>query len=417
MNILFLVKFFIPFDRGGSEWSTYDLATLLSQKGYKVTIITLNFGNTPQQTINGIKIIRMPFPIKLKNPKDSLAPFWTNNIIWFIYSTFFCFYLSLKNKYQILHVQNNEFIPAAVITSKILRRPVVATFRDYQSICPLGFCLWKTNKACNFKNYLREDFEFFYENYVEDKKNIKYNLLKLATIRSKIMQKFIYFFAKRVDYKIGVSKKVAEIFEENGISNLQVIHNVVDIRLKPSAKSGDQIVYVGRLSKGKGVDLICECLPEIFEKIPHAFLKIIGSGYLGPILTKTIEKYNLKSKVVPSGQLPHDAVLKLIRDASLVIVPSLWPEPLPRAAIEAIVLGTPVVATNVGGIGEIVITNRYGILTEPTKESLKLAIINGFYQKDRFKKNILRDLAKIRKHFSNDCILAYEKIYQNAQTL
>lgn len=412
MNILFLIKFFIPFDRGGSEWSTYDLATLLSQKGYKVTIMTLNLGSTPKQTINGVKIIRVPFPIKLKNPKASLAPFWTNNIIWFIYSTFFCFYLSLKNKYQILHVQNNEFIPAAVITSKILRRPVVATFRDYQSICPLGFCLWKTNKACNFKNYLKEDFEFFYENYVEDKKILKYNLLKLAAIRSKIMQKIIYFFAKRVDYKIAVSQKVANIFRVNGIPPSKVIHNPVIVDLKPTKRTND-IIYIGRFSRGKGIDLYFDLIPQIAEALPQAQFKLIGSGYLKDELEKRLPT-SLKSKVVFTGQLDHDEVLKITAAAALVVVPSVWPEPLPRSAIEAILSQTPVVATDVGGIEEIIVKDRYGILADPTSESLKAAIIKGFQRKALFAKNIQKDLLVLKRHFSTQTQEEYERIYKGA---
>ena len=417
MKILFLVKFYQPFDRGGSEWSTHDLARLLVKKGHQVTILTPNYGAKKKEIIEGIAIYRMPFFKKLKDPKDQLTPWWTNNIFWFILSSLFCFWFVRRQKFDIIHIHSNEFVPAGVISSILSGKPTVATFRDYQIICNLGFCLWKSVKACNWRQYLKNDFSFFYKNYVINKNSHKFLLLFAAAVRARIFQKFLYFFAQKVDYKIAVSKKVADIFKANGLSNLQVIHNVVDIKLKPSAKSSNQIIYVGRLSKGKGVDLICECLPEIFEKIPHAFLKIIGSGYLAPILTETIEKHNLKSKVVSSGQLPHDAVLKLLRDAGLVIVPSLWPEPLPRAAIEAIVLGIPVVATNVGGITEVVKDNLYGILAEPTKESLKSAVINGFYQKDQFKKNILRDLAKIRKHFSIDCILAYEKIYQSARTL
>src|SRR3989344_7639259 len=142
MTILFLVKFFQPFDRGGSEIRTYELARSLVKNGDRVNIITPNYGAKATEIVEGIKIFRMPFPIKLKNSKDQIAPFWTNNITWFLFSTIYCIYICLKEDAKIIHAQNNEFIPAAAITSFLLKKKSIVTFRDYQSICPLGFCLW-----------------------------------------------------------------------------------------------------------------------------------------------------------------------------------------------------------------------------------------------------------------------------------
>ncbi|MDO8487474.1 MAG: glycosyltransferase family 4 protein [Candidatus Curtissbacteria bacterium] len=414
MNILFLAKFYTPFDRGGSEWSTHDLAYLLTKDGHKVTIVTLNYGAKSQEEIDGINIIRIPFPIKLKNSKGSIAPFWTSNIVWFIYTTIFCLYLAIKNHYEIIHVQNNEFLPAGVISAKFSGKKTMATFRDYQTVCSLGFCLWHKNQSCSFEEYLQNDFEFFYDNYVANKNILKYYLLKIAVLRAWVMQKILYFFATHVDYKVAVSQKVKTVFETNGIKNLKVIHNPVIIGNKLSSSYTNKIIYIGKLSKGKGVDIFIEAIPKIASRFHDVSFEIIGSGYLKEKLITFVRLAGLQSKVKFAGHLGHDEALKRVSKSALVVVPSVWPEPLPRSVIETILSGTPVVATNVGGISEIIKNNYYGVLAKPRKNDLEKAIIEGFSKKDGLRKNIQADINKLKNHFSKEVLTSYERLYEEA---
>lgn len=412
MKILFLVKFFQPFDRGGSEWSTNDLAQNLVKKGHTMTIITPNYGAEDREVKNGIEIVRMPFPIKLRHPKDTIAPFWTNNLLWFIFSSLYCLRFAIKNRPHIIHIQNNEFIPAGVIASMISNIPSVITFRDYQALCNLGFCLWKSDKACHFKNYIKKDFNFFYHNYIDKKNVLKYLILMFAVLRAKFMQEIVKICVSKATLRVAVSKKVADIFKSNRININKVIHNVVNISSNPSTKLRNEIIYVGKLSKGKGVDMLSQELPSLTKILKGVVFKIIGSGHLEKDLKKIIKVNNLSSKVLFTGQLDHEKVLKEIKTASLVIIPSIWQEPLSRSLIETLLSGTPVVATNVGGSEEIV-KKEYGLLVDPNPNNLRKSIVQGFLKKDKFKQNLLKDLRILRNHFSNETTYEYEKVYQN----
>lgn len=413
MKILFLVKYFQPFDIGGSEWSTHDLAKSLISKGHQITVITPNYGAKSHENLEKIDVIRIPFPIKFKKHKSSVAPYWTNNIIWYVASTIYCSYVILKGKFQIIHIQNNEFIPAGVISGLLFKKPTVVTFRDYQSLCNLGFCLWKNNKACNFRKYLAFDFQFFYQNYVFDKNIVKHYLLALAAIRGYVMQKILYFFAKKATFKIAVSQKVAEIFSVNGIKNLRVIHNVVLINNRPKSNKVREIIYAGKLSKGKGVDLLFKALPGVLKKLKGVNVSIIGSGHLEEFLKKYVQEKGIKNQVKFLGHLPHSLVLAKIRNASLVVVPSVWPEPMPRSLIETILSGTPVVATDVGGNKEVIKNNFYGNLVKPQVDDLKNGIINTYKNRYIYKKNISSDLNLLKKHFSSETVISYETTYSN----
>lgn len=415
MKIIFLVKFYQPFDRGGSEWSARDLASLLVKKGHLVTVVTPNYGAARRETIDGVNILRMPFPIKLKNPKGQIAPFWLTNTFWFIASTVFCLWTAFRQKIDIIHIHNNEFLPAGVIAASIIHKPSVVTFRDYQALCPLGFCLWQSKRTCSLNEYLAGDFKFFWENYVSGKNLVKYLFLMMAALRARIAQKILYFFAKRASFKIAVSQKVAEIFKDNGLRNLKVINNAVLVSLKNTNKDSHQITYAGKLSKGKGVDLLFKALPQIFKRIPSSSLTVIGSGHLLPVLKGTVKSQKFASKVTFFGHLSHDEVLKEIRKSALVVVPSIWPEPLPRTIIESLLLAVPVVATNVGGNQEIV-KKGYGIICQPSPTVLQKAICQGLKKREIYKKNIMKDLNKLKNHFSQDSIHDHENVYTQLLT-
>ena len=413
MKILFLVKFFHPFDRGGSEWSTHDLARALTRKGHEITVVTPNYGAKNNEVIEGIKIIRMPFPKKLSNKQSSIAPYWTNNLIWYTTSTIYCLYIILKGKYQVIHIQNNEFLPAGIIAGYITKKPSIATFRDYQSLCNLGFCLWKSNKVCNLGRYLKHDFQFFYQNYVAEKSLLKYTTLLLAALRGFFTQKILYFFEKKLTARIAVSQKVAEIFSANGIKNLKVIHNVVLINSKPKSNKEGEIIYTGKLSKGKGIDLLFKTLPGVLEKLKGVNVSIIGSGHLEKFLKKYVQEKGIENLVKFEGHMPHALVLEKIINASLVVVPSVWPEPLPRSIIETVLSGTPIVATDVGGNKEIIKNNFYGNLVRPQVEDIKRGIINTYKNKNIYKKNIMGDLDHLKKYFSEETVASYETVYSN----
>lgn len=412
MKILFLVKFYPPFDRGGSEWSVHDLASLLIREGHDITIVTPNYGAKSKETINGIKVARLPFPIKLKSPKSQIAPYWTNNIIWFIYSSFFCLVQTIKNQYQAIHVHSNEFLPAAFLTSKILRIKTVASFRDYQTICNFSFCLWRRDQKCHFREYFQKDFQFFYENYVDDKNLVKYYLLKLAALRAWIMQKILLFFAKRIDSKVAISEKVAQTFKTNGIQDLKVIYNPVIVPQFTARKAPNKIVYVGKLSKGKGVDILLLAFAKIVPKIKDVSLEIIGTGHLYKSLTDFTRVSKLKNKIVFRGYLNHSKTLEKIAKSSLTIIPSIWPEPFGRVAIESLLVGTPVLVTNRGGLPEIVRDNRWGIVVKPTKDAISAGIERAIKQNETLKKHIKDDLGNLETKFTRKVVEAYLEIYE-----
>ncbi|GAJ19518.1 unnamed protein product, partial [marine sediment metagenome] len=101
----------------------------------------------------GLKVIRFPFPIKLK-PKQRMMPYFYNiNLIYYLYFAFWLLYYSLKEKPEIIHLHSRFSLAAAVFAKFVLRIPLVFTLRDVILFCPTGICLHKKEFKKEFSNF------------------------------------------------------------------------------------------------------------------------------------------------------------------------------------------------------------------------------------------------------------------------
>lgn len=132
-----------------------------------------------------------------------------------------------------------------------------------------------------------------------------------------------------------------------------------------------KIVYVGRMIESKGVNTLF----EIARETPGADFIFAGEG---PLMNSLKEKQqnNKLTNISILGNLLRKEVSNLLRAADILAYPSsAHSEGLPLALIEAGVAGAAVVATNIGGIGELIKDNKTGVLVEPNdKETFRIAL-------------------------------------------
>ena len=139
------------------------------------------------------------------------------------------------------------------------------------------------------------------------------------------------------------------------------IPNAIEIDSLPldiNQKYEKQIIFVGRLSKEKGIKSLIR-LSEILPKNIH--LVIVGSGPLENEIKKTAKDH---SNVDFLGYLPKNKVIPLIRGSFALIQPSLA-EGISTTMLEAMACKIPIIASNVGGNRELVINNENGFLVNP----------------------------------------------------
>jgi len=125
-----------------------------------------------------------------------------------------------------------------------------------------------------------------------------------------------------------------------------------------------RILCLGRLVSEKGIDLALKAFVAILDRFPQARLIVGGNGPLRPELQHQATGYHIGHAVDFLGWVQPDEVPSLINGSTLVLMPSRE-DSMPLVALEAGLMGRPVVATNVGGIPEVVIHEQTGILVEP----------------------------------------------------
>jgi len=116
---------------------------------------------------------------------------------------------------------------------------------------------------------------------------------------------------------------------------------------------GNFFLFVGQLIERKGIMNILNTFKQHKNEI-DANLIIVGSGSLEFEIKNYIKDHGLEKKVELLGRVDNEQLWSLYNDALALIVPSIWPENNPLVALEAMSVGTPVIGTNAGGLGEII---------------------------------------------------------------
>ncbi len=163
---------------------------------------------------------------------------------------------------------------------------------------------------------------------------------------------------------------------KNDFGKVHVLYNGVDRRLRKIPSKKKEVLFVGRLVYEKGAHIYTDVVSSVAKKFPEWTFGLIGSSILGNNNNKNFYARNIEEKFKNIGNQAkfygfknHEFVQNKMKDASIIIIPSLWEEPFGLVAAEAMSNGISIIASKVGGIPEIIGEN--GILIENV-DSLKI---------------------------------------------
>jgi glycosyltransferase involved in cell wall biosynthesis len=125
-----------------------------------------------------------------------------------------------------------------------------------------------------------------------------------------------------------------------------------------------RVTFVGVLERYKAVDILIEAWQGVVDRVPEAILLLVGEGSLGGELRKRVQNYGLERSVFFHEQVTRSEVRLLIDNSTCLVLPSRS-EGLPRVVVEAMARGRPVVASTVGGMGELIHDGHNGLLVPP----------------------------------------------------
>ena len=183
-----------------------------------------------------------------------------------------------------------------------------------------------------------------------------------------------------------VTKEAHEYYTKLGFKTIQ-IPNAINLKNLPQDEDRrfeKQIIFVGRLSKEKGIETIM----EISKKLPNDInLLIVGSGPESGKIKKLSETLD---NIHYLGYQTHENSIKLIRGSDILIQPSLH-EGISTTILESMACKIPIIATNVGGNQELIIHGKTGILIEPNASKELLDSIVQLYSDQTLKEKIIQD--------------------------
>ena len=128
-----------------------------------------------------------------------------------------------------------------------------------------------------------------------------------------------------------------------------------------STNSRPRLLYVGQVIPTKGIDFVLSILAELSARFDFEFT-IVGGGASLDMLR---EKYAGADWVTFTGRVMPEAVADFMSQADLLVIPSLWFENSPLVAYQAIQLGLPILASDIGGVPELVHSGVNGELLPP----------------------------------------------------
>jgi glycosyltransferase involved in cell wall biosynthesis len=134
------------------------------------------------------------------------------------------------------------------------------------------------------------------------------------------------------------------------------------------------LAFTGRFAAQKSLGVALDAL----ARVEGVSLVLAGDGPERPAVEAMAERMGLASRVRFLGPQPRQAVFELLRAADAALLTSSW-ENFPFAVVEAMAVGTPVLATNVGGVPEIVEDGRNGLLVPPNDPEAMAAAISRFF--------------------------------------
>ena len=134
-----------------------------------------------------------------------------------------------------------------------------------------------------------------------------------------------------------------------------------------------EILFVGQVIRGKGVDLLLRALAEV---PPPWHATVVGTGNHLEACKKLAHELRIEDQVRFAGWVPHSELTPLYVDAALTVVPSRWPEPFGMVGIEAMARGRPVVGFSVGGIPDWLEDGVTGLLVPEADTSALAAAVH-----------------------------------------
>lgn len=258
---------------------------------------------------------------------------------------------------EIVHFQNTFPLisPAAYYAVKAYGIPVIQTLHNYRLLCPNAL-FFRNGQVC--EDCMGKFVPWPGVLHACYRKSMAATSVTAAMLS---VHKALRTWSRMVDVYIALTDFARHKFIQGELpaGKIAVKPNFIDPDPGIGDGQGGYALFVGRLSQEKGVNTLLAAWDKIGGKIP---LKIVGDG---PLAFQVAEAVQRIPRVEWLGHQPRQFVLDLMKDAAVLIFPSVCYEGFPVTIVEAYSVGLPVIASNLGAISSIIEHKRTGLHFRP----------------------------------------------------
>ena len=324
MKILMLSWEYPPRVVGGISRVVHDLSHKLVNEGHEVTVVTYKDGNVPYiEDDNGVMVYRVDnFMISSNNLID-----WTMQLNFNMIAKTGEI-IAEKGSFDVIHAHDWLVAYAAKTLKTAYNIPLVSTIHATEAGRNSG---------------IRDE----QQRYINDTEWMLTYESSEVIVNSNYMRNELQRLFGLPYEKINIIPNGVNLNMYNGIEK------DYDFRRKYAMDNEKIILFMGRLVYEKGIQTLISAMPKILANYHDSKLLIAGKGGMIDELKNQVNSLGLGNKVYFTGYLGSKDVQKMYKCADVAVFPSTY-EPFGIVALEAMLSGTPVVVSDIGGLNEIV---------------------------------------------------------------
>lgn len=349
---------------GGTERYYFDMTRLLQQRGHEVIPFAMTHPHNFESEYASYFVDEISFErsANLRRPlssfKAALRAIYSKQAEWKLHN------LIRIKKPDIAYLHNIHHQLSLSILSVLKQHniPIIWRLHDYSLLCPnsLFYTHGAICEACAGGRFYQIAWRGCRRgsraaSIVAGLSSYLDRWLGLANLADLFMAPSSFLATKMVEHGLDAKKIV-------------VIPNFIDLSTfepdlstsSPIATEESKLVYFGRLSSEKGLKILIQAV----ARVPDSHLTIVGDGPQREEL-ETLAGRIAQGQVEFAGHQATTPLLTTLRRARLVILPSEWYENCPYSILEAFAMAKAVIASNIGGIPELIDNGKDGLLFKP----------------------------------------------------
>jgi len=253
-----------------------------------------------------------------------------------------------------MHVHNTfpAASPSVYAAAAAQRVPVIQTLHNYRFVCPAA-TVFRDGHVCT--DCVGRSIPWPSVVHACVRESYAQSAVAAATLT---VHRARGTFTRDISCYVALTSFQRDLMIDGGLpaNRIRVIPNFLEPDPGIGAESRKDVLYVGRVAEEKGIPVLLTAA----QAVPGV-VRIIGAGPLA----SSVEQADATGHVAYLGSVTHPSVIAEIRRAIALILPSVWFEGFPLVVLEAFASGTPVIASRIGSLTELIDDGLTGLRVNP----------------------------------------------------